>query len=233
MSVDLSGMMARFARIRAAGPAARTEALKVATGAVVRELLARVPRKTNRLARGYALANNLAGLQTVSVPLVRNSPSSQAHIKRLERQVRSAAKAVNRWKNYESQYIRERRTRQPYFRKILAQLDPDRRSSAAWRLRRSIEELEKYTSAAKLGLGPLLVQNKGRGLGLTTRDKIYGGSGQTVTFADVSLVKITNLEPHAIIQERARRTVASVLKMARPFGVQRAKRVYAERLKLA
>lgn len=235
---DLSGMMNRFARLRSRGPAARTAALQEATSDVMDRLLGPggVARDTQRMARGFALAANAAGLRRMTVPAVRRSRNADEHLAVLRRQAQAAARAVERWTRWERRYQLEGRTRQPYYRtKIAPALNPDRRGSPAWVLRRTLEEAAKYAGALDRGFAPLLVHNRGRAVAFTARDRIYGGTGRTLQLPDVTLIEIRNMEPHAIIQERRRRTVRTLLMAARRGGarLQRAKRIYLRELRAA
>lgn len=217
--VDLSGFNRKLANLKASLPGASAVALQRVMRPAMGAIIGAVAIDTHRMVRGFQIAANQARLGPFSVDAVARSGRSEQYVRKLEAQAEKAAKRLSMWLRWRDHYIQKNRTRQPYFQKIMRELDASRRSSAAWVYERVLEEIRKY--AATEGTG-VVIENRGRAVSLTVRDKVYGGSGAMVLTPTGVYVIIRNLEPHAIIQERRRRTVSTVLKGAKKAGSVRA-----------
>lgn len=226
VKLDISGALQKFARLRAAGPAARSAALRVAMQGVMVALINHTPRDTHRMVRGFQMAANQAGLGPFVIDQVRGSRRHLKYLRDLEEQVNAARRKVARWEGWRDGYIRQGRTGQPYYQKILRQLDPNRRGTPGWALKRAEEELAKLRDADHA----VVVENRGRSLKLTVRNTIYGGTGRAFETPTGSYITITNLEPHAIIQERRKRTVASLLRQSKKLGTMKMKKAFLKHL---
>lgn len=234
--VDTRGMGRVLEALKRRRAVARRRALVAGTRPVVAQVIQRSPRDTNRMARGFELAGNLAGVGPFVVSPVLASRYAGLNKKILGEQ----AAAVRR------EYLQARRTRVAYERSNRAVLKgrgkgrrgAGRQSSYYRKLlaeeNKLLKALERAVAQqAQVTESSILIYNQGRTVNITVRPRIYGGDGEIVDLRDRSLCRITNREPHAIIRNRSRSVVAPALAYGRFTGVRPARGAYLKGLKPA
>lgn len=219
---DLSQLYKKLSRLRAATPSATGEALKVIMTNVMKAVIDATGNDTNRMDRGFALAANAAGLGPFHVPQIQPS-------KYFDQNRSTLIKQIKKWTKFEEFYLSQGK-------ELLKGRPPDRvnagKVSPFFRLiqrrRKAAEEqLAKFTNNSVF-----VIDNRKNRLRFTVRTPIHGGDGSFRIIGDTAVVEMHNREPHAIILERANRTVATTLKgAARKAGVKAGTRRMAQHLK--
>lgn len=199
----------------------RRSALVAGTKLIMEKLFEDCPVDTGRMIRGYELAANSAGLGPYPVTPVGPSKYDEVNKALLGDQVagvRDVYRSVRRMRMAYEKYNRDilkgrgknkvgRGRQSPYYRKLVA-------DEARW------HKALKQAIAQKLEVGPtsIVMYNKGRKVAYTVRNKIYGGDGEIIETARRASCRITNREPHAIVQERSSAVIAPALVWARGAG---------------
>lgn len=183
---DTSGFSRVIHALRGVLPAAADEALKTTMTAACRDIIEQCPVNTHRMKRGFQMGANEAGLGPFSVDAVQPSrflPSTNRTLK----------KQLNRLVGFQTYLASVGEQNGKEYKKLTKDIE------------RAKQEIEKLTSTS------ILIINKGRRIEYTVRSKIYGGTGKFEKTSGGYRVTVRNLEPHAIIRERAGALVATVL----------------------
>ncbi len=196
MTADISKLKARIASYTANMADARMAALVVAVNPAATEILAKTPVDTHRLKRGFAMAFNQMGLPPRVVPEISESKRKWKKQKKLVRQLMFLNFVVSQFEQKFPLDRGETKLYQKYYQ---------------WR-DRAKEELEKFSGDS------IVVINKGRGVEITVRNKVYGGRGAVIEGDRFTRLEGVNLEPHASIRERTDRNVTTALASAKGVG---------------
>lgn len=216
----------------------RLRTAAAATGAYVfTETLMKIARRdTQRYVRGWAMANNMAGLPRVPVPNVRPSKYAETYLKILGDQVDAFAGRVAKYEYLiESRFRRVNRPmRGRYYNELNSALN-----RAYTRLERAREELKNAARKHSINIPdylfiglynkdgqyrPMIGKNtRGRTARqlATIRTKVYGGTGRAVINDYQSVFVLHNREPHVTLLEARYHYVASAARMARVLGVKK------------
>lgn len=192
-------------------------------------------RDTNRFVRGWAIANNLAGLPSLPVPNVVPSRHAATYLKILGDQVDAFSAMVGKYEYLiESRFRRVNRPmRGNYYNELSSAL-----TRAYTRLDRAREELRNAARKHSLNIPDYLfiglynkdgiyrpmrgAKTRGRTARqlATIRTKVYGGEGRMIVSAGVTVFQLHNLEPHTTLVNNRWGYVTSALKVARLAGVR-------------
>ena len=182
-------------------PFAAEEAAVAQAGVFVDAVAVLTRRDTNRLVRGWIIAGRQVGATERAVPPVQVSKRGAEIERKLTEQVERTTAIWRMWRSWQEHYQRERRTGQPYYRKITREL-----RKADRRRERAVEQLRLFLEADGVGVIFFDVENptqrnQNRRLS-TVRTNIHGGKGEVVRTGDAAGVALTNLEPHFWVVER-------------------------------
>jgi hypothetical protein len=189
MKADLTGLRMKVGNYLENLQNARTAALTTAMDLAASEILAKTPVDTHRLKRGFVMAFNEMGLKPRPVPEITESKRKWKKQRKLVRQLL--------FLDFKVKTMEAVGPLDPGATKIL-------RKYIQWR-QRALEELEKFAGDSIIAI------NKGRGVEITVRNKVYGGRGAVVQGDGVTRLEGVNLEAHASIRERTNRNVVSSL----------------------
>ena len=189
MKADLTGLRMKVGNYLENLQNARTAALTTAMDKAAEQILAKTPVDTRRLVRGFVMAFNQMGLKPRPVPEITESRRKWSKQKKLVRQLL--------FLDFKVKTMEAVGPLDPGATKIL-------RKYTQWR-QRAKEELEKFAGDSIIAI------NKGRGVEITVRNKVYGGRGAVVQGDGVTRLEGVNLEAHASIRERTDRNVTSSL----------------------
>lgn len=225
--VDDRVLRRKLAAIRAAGPEAKAAALTAGVSSMMTEICAPppigVPRDTNRLVRGWAMANNTAGLRPIVLPPLAVSKRREQAQDRLVDQVAF-------WKRIVARYHRQGR-------------DDRWARNAELKLERSRDALERFLGdryALVIGLFSSLTDTGGRSLAVQVRTQlnkqgeVHGGRGLLTVAGGEPVFVMHNREPHASFPKN-RAPVAEALRRAKQSALRRKgmKKAMARRLTAA
>jgi len=206
--VDISKFRGKVTAIRKAMPPAMVAGLTEVMDAAMVKIMDGSPRDTNRMVRGFAMAANMAKLGPYAVPTVTASKYFPQNLRDLRNQLRRLYR----------------------FRSFLVRFGAKTGSA----LRTIDKDIERATAALQqVDATAILVINKGRGVELTVRTKLYGGSGARTIEGDKLNFTIVNHEPHALIRERTARLVASALATIKASGGRRVRTIMLRKIELA
>ena len=242
-------------KMRALASARRIKARTTAAAAgalVFTETIMRSARRdTNRYVRGWAIANNEAGLPAVAVPAVQRSKHADTYLRILGDQVDFFAWRVAQLE----QLIEERfrRTGRPmrgvYYQELYRKLEGPR--GARMRLERAREELASAAKRHAMNAPDYLfigLYNKGgiytpiKGVNskgktarqlVSIRTKVYGGDGRMVVTDTATIFQLHNREPHATLVEHRWGYVWSALRFARSTGIRQMGKRYVSGMEFA
>lgn len=189
------------------------------------------PTDTRRYLRGWAIANNSAGLPRVAVPPLRPGKIAGIAEDRLEEQIRSLTnlrQKARRDETYWAEVLSVRYTRPG--RKLdrwgnIYRQNLDKATRRADKIEktldRAVQALSLLRSINATGGAAVVFfgkkQKAGRDPGLATVARVdgrtYGGEGRVVVTGDRAFTVLTNKEPHASIVE-SRSRVVRLAKMA-------------------
>lgn len=230
-------------KMRALASARRVKArtTAAAAGALVftETIMQSARRDTNRYVRGWAIANNEAGLPAVPVPAVQRSKYADTYLKILGDQVDAFSYRVAQLERLIEDRFRStgRPMRGVYYQELYRKLEGPR--GARMRLERAREELAKAAKRHAMNAPDYLfiglynkdgvytpikgAKTRGRTARqlATIRTKVYGGAGRAIVNDAQSVFILHNLEPHASILESRWHYAAMAMRMARSLGVSR------------
>lgn len=239
-NVDLSGLRRAMAGMESRRVEAAIETAAGLSELIVRTLESTLPRDTNRLVRASVQAyNDVArrlGGATRPEPSLKESKTRQAFLEALEEQIEYWERKVGQWTRWDEKYQREGRTGQGWYQTIARE-----KAIAERRLRRSLEELSKFTGQPfallfvhggfQAGRHTDRFDRHGRRRLVTVRDRVYGGRGRVDVGGSRVFVSMINDEPHArIIESRRGRLFRRALLLARNFGAESVGRNAIERI---
>ena len=234
VSTDRAGVQGVISRLQYGRSAARRRALVAATRPVVQAVLNKTPRDTNRMARGFELAGNTAGVGPFIVSPVKASRYFNLNRQILGEQAAGLRREYQQARSTRIAYERSNRAvlkgrgksrrgagrQSSYYRKLVSQENKLLNS-----FRRAVAQKTQLTESS------VLIYNKGRRVNVTVRNRIYGGDGDIIHTRDTSICRITNREPHAIIRARANNVVAPALVLGRTLGARSGRREYLRVMK--
>jgi len=220
---------------------AREQAARDGTSAAMLHVFGHARRDTRRFVRGWAMANNMAGLPALPVESVRPSNYADKYLQILGDQVDTfSAKAARLEYLIESRFRRVNRPmRGRYYNEISADL-----TRTLVRLEKAREELRQAARRHELNIPDYLfmgvfnyrgqyvpmkgTKTKGRTARqlASVRVKVYGGFGRRYHNYDGTYYVLHNLEPHTTLVERRDRVVAEGLAIARMMGVRKITELY-------
>jgi len=220
---------------------AREQAARDGTSAAMLHVFGHARRDTRRFVRGWAMANNMAGLPSLPVENVRVSNYAEKYLEILGDQVDTfKAKAERLDYLIESRF---RRVNRPMRGRYYNELSTDL-TRTLMRLEKAREQLREAARRHELNIPDYLfmgvfnyrgqyVPMKGtKTKGKTARQlasvrvKVYGGWGRRYHNPEGTYYVLHNLEPHTTLVERRDRVVADGLAVARLMGVRRITELY-------
>lgn len=217
----------RVAAIKKALPRGSEAALQAAMGPVLGAIVHSVPRDTNRLARGYALAARGAGVEVSGgVPRVVASKYTEA----AERKLREQVEKFERMRDDLLAEIAEKakwKGRGAVQRKSAEKL---LRRVEKWLARAREEEGKLTDTSIVFGLFGEGQTARGRKVGTTVRERIYGGDGRVVSGGGRSVMFIHNKEPHATLIEKVHGNVKAAFGAGRSVGLKKGRDAFAARV---
>lgn len=203
---------------------------------VMRSVILRCDKDTNRYARGWQIAHNMAARWTDgrvtpwTVFPVKESRYAKQNRYRLEQQARK----YHDWLDNLRERLQWMRTRPNY---------------ENWKsyptTMRAIAKVEKIAAAADAqvqaidapeGRSAIIIGGRKTKSELASsrlarvRVQVYGGDARLVRAGSTVYVQARNLEPHAAIQEKRRRHLAQALRAARSIGLRTASRAYIDHM---
>lgn len=235
--VDTRVMDAKLAKLRSNRLDARREGTAVAANEVIRFVVTRAPKDTNRYVRGWQKAQNdiARGSSTVApIPLDVIKPSRYAA------QIRTRiAKQASYWTGVRVRLEQQLsavdkagfKRESPRGVRALKRLEKVRviEERAREMLRWMNENPDGATHAILIGgkrrLNPYTLGRLAR-----IDAKFHGGYARFAHTATATFVEVKNLEPHANIVEARTRLMRSALGASRSIGLQQVRGVYIKQL---
>lgn len=226
----------------------RTQSAAIGAHAFTSFLVKAARRDTNRYVRGWALANNMAGLPSIPVPQIVPSKYAETYLKILGDQVDTfSMRAAQLDRLIEDRF---RRTGRPmrgvYYRELSGKLE-----RTLVRLEKAREELRKAARRHELKIPDYLfmgLYNKGgiytpiKGVNskgktarqlVSIRTKVYGGDGRMVVTDTATIFQLHNREPHATLVEHRWGYVWVALRFARSTGIRQMGKRYVSGMEFA
>lgn len=207
IKVDKSKWEARYRRILGRRAYARRQAVIEAAKLVARRAYATAPVDTGRFKKNLAEAANDAGIGPLPVNRTQKSRYAEIYLGRL-------MESVSYWTMMDERYQRERRTSQPFYRKILR-----RRARAELELQRF-----QGTNDA-IVVGGLYGQKDP-----SVRYRSYKGRGRIRQTADATFVELHNTEAHATFVERRTSVMRKAISAAKGSVRNLTRKKYADLL---
>jgi hypothetical protein len=239
-TVDADKLRQRIVETVSVAEAARRNA-SLGLGAAFTEAVTELtPKDTNRLHNGWVHAARDVGV-TDQVPLpVEDSRHMGRFMDELLEQEKRYAEQVESHASMKKLYERQdaanpvrkdgtprkKRTRQPYYKKILKRL-----RAAEKKLKRVREEIEKaagVTGVIFFSSESVVGRNRNQAF-TTVRATVYGGEGRVVVENGRTFVELRNQEPHVRVVEanpNHGHPVATALELTRGIGVTRGGHAY-------
>lgn len=222
-------------------PAAVFLAKEIASVAA-RAMFAASPHDTNRFRRGWAVANNAAGLAPMPVPPVVKSKYAEQRRERLGRQIDRLKRTIagltgqidrdeGKMRNW---YDVPGRKPDKFYRQLKrdATRNYNRRQRLLDVLEAARREIAQYDDTAILIGGRKRKEGKDFGFSnlATVRRTVYGGSGRVYEGRGQVLVELRNLEAHASIVDSKFKVVAAGRAATRSLGGRAMAQMAAKRL---
>ena len=223
---NTAGLDRKLAKVQQEMRGAAEALVRQQAGAFIRFTQLASPRDTNRYIRAWAQAGNAAG--------VAGAPFQEAELRRtryaaklalrLELQVLEFERIVRHW----TAIVRERY--------VLPGREGKWKTDAEKKLDRALKRLQRAKDEYReFQVNPYAIvifrkRTKSGGLEVTTREKVYGGSGWLAWDGDRPLLYLHNREPHASIVEKNNRVVARGRAYVKATGGRTFGRAYSLRL---
>ena len=240
-SMDYSEFTRRAKALQTQEVYAREQAARDGTSAAMRHIFSHARRDTRRFVRGWAMANNMAGLPALPVENVKVSNYADKYLQILGDQVDTfAARAARLEYLIESRFRRTGRAmRGRYYNELSGEL-----TRTLVRLEKARGELKEAARRHELNIPDYLfmgvfnyrgqyVPMKGtKTKGKTARQlasvrvKVYGGWGRRYHSLEGTYYVLHNREPHTTLVERRDRVVAEAMVIAKMMGVRRVNELY-------
>ncbi|MBX3389278.1 MAG: hypothetical protein KF691_07450 [Phycisphaeraceae bacterium] len=198
ISIDKSKWEARYRRILSRRAFARREVAIAAAQLVARRAFATAPTDTGRFKRNLGEAANAAGLGPFLLTPTKRSRYAATYLARL-------MDSVSFWRHMDERYQSERRTSQPFYRKILRN-----------RARAELELQRFQQTNDAIVIGGLYGQKDP-----SVRYKIYRGRGKIHQTRNTTIVEIHNTEAHASFVEARTKTMKNAISAVKASGVAR------------
>jgi hypothetical protein len=242
MAANLSGLKAKMARYRAQGPVGRQAAAADMMKVVMADIVRNVDKDTNRLVRAYMQAANDLGVGSYTLPPIKESAYAWLQKRRLDKQLREVRLLLETAK---TQAAKAQHVYLVFYAERGRKLDKwgkmyrDRAAKATTRVQRiqkvvdrAQEQVTNFTGTEIIIGGRKVKLGKDPGVSALAqvRVPVYGGDGRWIQTPTASLARVHAKEPHATINERKNRAVATAIAKVRAGGLRRAGKVYLQKL---
>jgi len=235
--VDTKVIEGKLSKLKANRDAARRESVAVLANEVVRFIITKAPRDTNRYVRGWQAAQNdisKASRTVGSVPLDTIRPSRYAAqiLTRIRKQASYwtavRTKLEQRAETYRSSGVKEGSPRMTRLLKSVEKVKEIERRARDM-LRDLNENPDSATHAILIGGKKSLNPYTFGRLARSSR-AFYGGYARMADIGGETFIEVKNLEPHANIVESRTRLMRSALSAVRGQGLKTVRGAYIKRL---
>lgn len=213
--VDTRTLESKLKAMATATPRAAESAVRIMAREVMAEVVTAAPRDTGRFVRGWAQANNAAGLPYIPVPPLNRASRHEQILRRLQKQVS--------WWNFVVSACEKQGRRDKWYTK------------AQNKLERAKEEVRKFADTPGEAVIAINLRGSARFEGgmTTVRNKVYGGEGSIDRVGTQVFVRLHNREPHASIVESRTHVLGQAQRRLKGAGLRRVRPTLAQKLKEA